>query len=137
MGTKKILIHKTAYIFRSFLLWLALLFPTGLLIGYMIAPSFRGLAAIYAFYELDQTKKILATPDPHTKRRQVQQFFQQYGIVIDADDVMDVKALKEEKLLTFEPVGCLEHSLIAYVPLKIRWPLYGTQTFEWCLIIKA
>lgn len=123
-------------IFKSFASWLALLLPTILLIAYIIAPTFRGMAAIFAFYQLEHPH-IIEAPNHQAVRREVQQFFLHYNIIIDADDIMDVEALKKEQHLKFKPKGCLEHRLIAYVPLNIRLPLYGTQTYEWCLIIKA
>lgn len=111
------------------------MFPTVVLAAYIFAPSFRASAAIVAFYQFELIN-ISELSDQMATKRQLQQFFSRYRIIIDRDDIIFVDSLKKENILSFAPVGCLEHSIIAYVPLKIRWPIYGTQTFEWCLVLK-
>ena len=121
---------------RTICAWLLMVGPPALLVNYMVSPCFYGLVGVYSFYIKEKHRIPADEPFMDTQRR-LQRYFMKFDIALDTNDIIHGKELRKNKTLPFKMKGCLrKHDVIAYVPLTLRLPYFGTQTYEWCLVVR-
>jgi hypothetical protein len=71
-------------------------------------------------------------------KRNEQKYFLDYGIYVPLEDIMYVEQLPSsgERYAESLKLTCADLSakngMAIWLPIKIKWPLFGERVFEWC-----
>lgn len=105
--------------------------PSIILLVYVFWPSVMSLTSVAHFYFVE--KQALAEVESADElSRRVQKFFLRYRMNVALSDIF----IHWQNKVPYKVTGCLRHPVVVYVPIMVRYPYFGSTTYEMCVVVK-
>lgn len=109
-----------------------LLIPILILAGWCALPSIKAMTAASIISRATK-EAILASPQPLQKSK-IQRHFLRYGVYVPFSDIISKSSHDdfEQTLVSQHTQLCGPSRIYIWLPLKVRFPVFGYKVFEWC-----